>query len=107
MARSSIYLLTVVILESPRDLYKYCLDRVNYILVVNKIKEEEFKLKKPCSLKVYNGSRYLYGTAAQLHKISIEGGWDSYHEKLVQNITSRVTKEVLNELNSPVLKLVK
>ena len=60
-----------------------------------------------CSLRVIKNGRVLYGTAAQLHKISQEGGWDSYHRSLVENITEKVTKEVLDELNRPVLRIVK
>lgn len=64
-------------------------------------------MSKKCSLKIYNGKNMLYGTAAQLHKISNEGGWDEYHSKLVERITNKVTREVLNELNRPVLRKVK
>ena len=62
---------------------------------------------KKCSLKIVKEARVLHGTAAQLHKISKEGGWDAYHEKIVEKVTKKVTKEVLKELNAPILKIAK
>lgn len=62
--------------------------------------------KKTCSLKVFDGQKTLYGTAAQIYKISKEGGWDKYHEQLVERITRKVTNEVMEELNRPIIKSV-
>lgn len=64
-------------------------------------------MKKKCSLRVVNNGKVLYGTAAQLHKISISGGWDKYHEDLVLNVAQEVYTKIMKEQNSPVLKLVK
>jgi hypothetical protein len=64
-------------------------------------------MSNKCSLKIYSGKNMLHGTAAILHKISTEGGWDDYHSKLIGKITSKVTREVLDELNRPVLRKVK
>lgn len=70
---------------------------------------------KKCSLQEYDGEKHLYGTAAQLYKISSMGGWDSFCEKMTNDITKKVTnelvpiitKEIINELNKPVLKVIK
>lgn len=62
---------------------------------------------KKSSLRIMKDGRPLYGTAAQLHKISKEGGWDAYHEKVVNRVTQKVTKEVLKELNTPILRIAK
>lgn len=64
-------------------------------------------MSKKCSLRVFNGKNMLYGTAAQLYKISSEGGWDEYHVKLVEKIATKVIREVLEEQNRPVLVTVK
>ena len=64
-------------------------------------------MSKKCSLRVFNGKKMLYGTAAQLYKISSEGGWDEYHAKLVEKIAIKVISEVLEEQNRPVLVSVK
>lgn len=70
---------------------------------------------KQCSLKIYDGEKMLYGTAAINHYISKNGGWDKYHENMVKSITEKVTNEVvpkvyneiIDEMNKPILRLVK
>lgn len=53
-----------------------------------------------------NGKK-LGGGAAQLHRIKEYGGWDAYHKKIVESITKKVYAEVMDEMNRPVLKIVK
>lgn len=53
-----------------------------------------------------NGKR-LGGGAAQLRRIKEHGGWDAYHEELIGRVTRKVYDEVMNEMNRPVLKVVK
>lgn len=70
---------------------------------------------KKCSLKVYDGEKMLHGTAAVNHYISKNGGWDKYNEDMVKTITEKVTievvpkvyNEIIEEMNKPVLKIVK
>ena len=72
-------------------------------------------MSKKCSLKEYDGEKYLYGTAAQVYRISRMGGWDAFNEKIVKDVTAKVTEElvpiitnqILEELSKPVLKVVK
>ena len=72
-------------------------------------------MSKKCSLKEFDGEKYLYGTAAQIYKISRMGGWDAFYEKMIKDITAKATKElvpiitnqIMEELNKPVLKGVK
>lgn len=53
-----------------------------------------------------NGKK-LGGGAAQLHRIKEYGGWDAYHEELIGKVTKMVYTQVMNEMNKPVLKVVK
>lgn len=49
--------------------------------------------KKKCSLKVWDGEKYLYGTAAVLYKIGQEG-YDNMQKRLTEQITNTVIKEI-------------
>lgn len=51
--------------------------------------------------------KMLGGGAAQLHRIKEHGGWDAYHEELIGRITAKVYAEVMDEMDRPVLKVVK
>lgn len=53
-----------------------------------------------------NGKR-LGGGAARLRRIKQYGGWDAYHEELIARVTEKVYEEVMNEMNKPILKIVK
>lgn len=72
-------------------------------------------MARKCSLKVYDGKKMLHGTAAINHYISINGGWDKYHEDMVKSITEKVTievvpkiyNEIIEEMSRPILKIVK
>ena len=54
--------------------------------------------KKKCSLVVIKGNKILKGTAAQISYISAHGGWDKYHEDLVNKITEDVSKELATKI---------
>ncbi|WP_138342657.1 hypothetical protein [Intestinibacter bartlettii] len=47
---------------------------------------------------VIKGKKILKGTAAQISYISDNGGWDKYHEDLVNKITEEVSKEVATKI---------
>lgn len=51
--------------------------------------------------------KMLGGGAAQLHRIKEHGGWDAYHEELIGRVTKKVYGEVMEEMNRPILKVVK
>lgn len=53
-----------------------------------------------------NGKK-LGGGAAQLHRIKEHGGWDAYHEELIGRVTEKVYAEVMEEMDRPILKVVK
>ena len=53
-----------------------------------------------------NGKK-LGGGAAQLHRIKEHGGWDAYHEELIGRVTKKIYDEIMDEMNRPVLKVVK
>ena len=53
-----------------------------------------------------NGKK-LGGGAAQLHRIKEHGGWDAYHEEFIGRVTEKVYAEVMEEIDRPILKVVK
>ena len=59
------------------------------------------------TLKYFNGKRFLYGGAAQLAYVKSNGGWNEYHEKLIENVTRKVYCEILKEQSNPSLKIAK
>lgn len=71
--------------------------------------------KNKCSLKYFDGEKFLYGTAAQLKMISDKGGYDNFIEALTKDISIKVTKEIVpivyeeikKDLQRPILKRVK
>ncbi len=62
---------------------------------------------KKSTLKFFNGTRFLYGGAAQLAYVKANGGWDEYHEKLVENVTYKVYREILKEQSKSSLRIAK
>lgn len=51
--------------------------------------------------------KWISGTAAQLHYIRLQGGWEKYHEKLGSRITKAVVEEMENEFRKPDIHIVK
>lgn len=49
----------------------------------------------------------LGGGAAQLRYIKLRGGWDEYHQELIQEIAEDVYAKILERQNRPVLKMIK
>lgn len=55
---------------------------------------------------IYNGTRHIGGTAAGIHMISENGGWESHHEKFLRQADDYrgITRSVLNDLNKDLQK---
>lgn len=66
---------------------------------------------KKCSLRIYDGSKTLTGTAAQLRHISDRGGWDNFLTEFateaVTDFAKEATKKYNEKASKPVLKVVK
>jgi len=64
--------------------------------------------KKKCSLKVLSDSgKTLSGTAAQLHYISENGGWDAFMEKTASDDAKLAVKHTFKEMEKAKFKTVK
>lgn len=61
------------------------------------------KKKKKCSFKVYDGEKWLHGTAAFLKVASNAGGPDAF----VEDIVRKATPIIIGEYNKPNIKIVK
>lgn len=64
--------------------------------------------KKKCSLKVLsNDGKMLSGTAAQLHYISENGGWDAFMKKTVSDAAKLAVEHAFKEMDKAKFKTVK
>ncbi len=64
--------------------------------------------KKKCSLHVLSDSgKTLHGTAAQLHYISENGGWDAFIAKTVSDAAKLAVEHAFREMDKARFKTVK
>ena len=63
--------------------------------------------KRKCSLQVPSddGKRTLYGTAAQLHYIAENGGWDAFMEKTASDAAKLAVKHAFREMDKAKFKV--
>lgn len=60
-----------------------------------------------CSLKVLSDdNKLLYGTAAQLHYIKEQGGWDSFIEKITSEAATIAVQHTFKEMEKAKFKPV-
>lgn len=65
------------------------------------------KTNRKCSLKVLSDdNQLLHGTAAQLHYIKEQGGWDAFIAKLTSDAATVAVKHAFKELDKARLKPV-
>ena len=62
---------------------------------------------KTCSLRVIKGGRRLSGTAAILHVISSNGGWDEWLEEFSKDVAKRCVHELHRSQLRPKLRVVR
>ncbi len=63
--------------------------------------------KRKCSLQVLSDkNKMLYGTAAQLHYISEQGGWDEFMEKTSAEASRIAVQHVFREIEKAKFKTV-
>ena len=63
---------------------------------------------KKCSLKVLSDdNKLLHGTAAQLHYISEQGGWDAFIEKTTAEAAEIAVQHVFKEMEKARFKVVR
>lgn len=64
--------------------------------------------KKKCSLHVLSDNgKMLHGTAAQLHYISENGGWDAFIEKTVSDAAKLAVAYTFKEMEKAKFKTIK
>lgn len=71
--------------------------------------------KNKCSLRVFDGDKWLYGMAAVLYDINHNyNGYDDFREDIISKATTKAVElltpiiydEIVEEMNKPKLKLV-
>lgn len=63
---------------------------------------------KRCSLKVLSDdNKMLYGTAAQLHYISEQGGWDAFMKKVTTEAAEIAVRHTFKEMDKARFKPVR
>lgn len=63
--------------------------------------------KRKCSLKVLSDDKkLLHGTAAQLHYIKEEGGWDNFIEKITSEAAIVAVQHAFQEMEKAKFKSV-
>ena len=64
--------------------------------------------KKKCSLHVLSDDgKMLHGTAAQLHYISENGGWDAFMEKTASEAAKLAVSHTFKEMEKAKFKTIK
>ncbi len=62
---------------------------------------------RKCSLKVLSDdNKLLHGTAAQLHYVKEQGGWDAFIEKITSDAATVAVKHAFKELDKARFKSV-
>lgn len=65
------------------------------------------KTNRKCSLKVLSDdNQLLHGTAAQLHYIKEQGGWDAFIQKITSDAATVAVKHAFKELDKAKFKSV-
>ena len=63
---------------------------------------------KKCSLRVLSDdNKMLYGTAAQLHYISEQGGWDAFMKKVTTEAAEIAVRHTFKEMDKAQFKPVR
>ncbi|HBL07406.1 MAG TPA: hypothetical protein DDZ33_10895 [Clostridium sp.] len=78
------------------------------------------KSENKCSLRIYDGEKWLYGMAAVLYDLNHNYlGYDAFKEEIISKATAKATEkvvevltpiiydEIIEEMDRPKLKLVK
>ena len=62
---------------------------------------------RKCSLKVLSDdNKLLHGTAAQLHYVKEQGGWDSFIEKITSEAATVAVQHAFKEMGKAKFKTV-
>lgn len=65
------------------------------------------KTNRKCSLKVLSDdNQLLHGTAAQLHYIKEQGGWDTFIQKITSDAATVAVKHAFKEMEKAKFKSV-
>ncbi len=63
--------------------------------------------KRKCSLKVLSDdNKLLHGTAAQLHYIKEQGGWDEFMRKIISDATEIAVQHAFHEMDKAKFKSI-
>ena len=63
--------------------------------------------KRKCSLKVLSDdNKLLHGTAAQLHYIKEQGGWDEFMKKTISDAAEIAVQHAFHEMDKAKFKSV-
>ena len=64
-------------------------------------------IKLKCSLKVLSDdNKLLHGTAAQLHYIKEQGGWDEFMRKIISDATEIAVQHAFHEMDKAKFKSI-